>query len=178
MKLIGCGTLVSLGMLTAACVTEEERAREAVENVREEVGEAREEVAREVEEGREEVARAERNLAEELREMERSGKVVEFEAVLTGPDQDPVMLRLEGGDAFEVDYNPDSRFRRGVDAVKITEIPNGQDVRVTYRVVEGRRLVEQIDVLEGGAQPTPAPPPTPQPGAPTETPTPGTGGAP
>lgn len=169
MKVIKFGTLVSLGVL-AACMTEEQRAREAAENVREEAGEAREEVGREVQEGREEVARAERNLAEELRELERSGNAVEFDAVVTGHDQDTMMFRLENGETFEVDYNPQSRFRRGTETVQITELQNGQNVHVIYRIVEGRRLVEQIDVVEGGIQPPQ------QPGTPTEDVTPGTGG--
>lgn len=150
MKAFKFGALAWLGVL-AACATEQEQAREAAEDVRKEAQEARQEVGREVQEGREEVAEARRNLVEELRDQEKSGEPVEFDAVVTGHDADTVMLRLENGETFEVDYNPQSRFMRGESTVVVTELQPGTNVHVTYRIVDGRRIIDEIDVSEAAA---------------------------
>lgn len=158
MKVLRFGALAALGVLVG-CTTEREEVREAAQEVREERGETREEVGREVQEGREEVAEARRNLAEELRQLERRGEVVEFDAVVTGRDQDSLLLRLPDGGTFEVDYGPESRFFRGGETVGIEEFVNGQAVRVRYRIVEARRMLDEARVTEGELR-EPALPPT------------------
>ena len=143
------GALPTLGLI--GCATERDPAREAAEDVKREVGEAREEVGREVQEGREEVAEARANLVDELREMEKSGEAVEFEGVVTGHDQDTVMFRLENGETFEVDYGTQTRFRRGENVAMVTELVPGTAVNVTYRIVDGRRIIDELEVSEGAA---------------------------
>lgn len=155
------GVLAALGVL-AACATEQEQAQnarenlqetrqEAAQNVQEAEQAAREDVAKAVQEGREDVAEARKDLAQELRDQEKSGEEVEFTGVVTGHDADTVMLRLENGETFEVDYNPNSKFRRGNDVVMVTDLTPGTMVDVTYRIQDGKRIIDEIDVNEGRA---------------------------
>jgi hypothetical protein len=154
MRALGWGAWALLGGL-GACLTEREQAEQAAEDLREEGREVGQEVRREVEEGQEEIQEARRNLAEELRNQERSGEAVTFGAVVLGHDTDSLNLRLEDGEAFEVAYGPGSRFRRGGEDVALTDLAPGQAVTVTYRIVDGRRMLESVEVVEAREGGTP-----------------------
>ncbi len=171
MRTFTFGVIASLGFLVA-CETEQREASEAVEDVRQAEREAAQEVGREVQEGREEVAEARREMVKELQEMERSGEPVEFDAVVTGHDTDTMNLRLESGETFDVDYGPAAKIMRGTDVVTVNDIQPGQMVHVTYRYVDGKRMVETVTVREG------TPMPSGQPTTPGTNPdaTPGAGG--
>jgi hypothetical protein len=162
--------IASLG-LVAACQTEQQEAQEAVQDVRETEREAAEGVREAAQEGREDVAEARREMAQELRDLEQRGEPVEFDAVVTGSDNDTVNLRLPSGETFDVEYGPTARIQRGENVVTVNELAPGTMVHVVYRMVDGKRTAQEIVVSETGTPMTPA-----QPGANPEGATPGAGG--
>lgn len=152
MRTFTFGVITSLGFLVA-CQTEREEAVDAVEDLRETEREAAQDVREAVQEGREDVAEARREMVNELRELERSGEPVVFDAVVTGHDEDTMNLRLETGEMFDVDYGPTARLMRGTDVVTVNDLQPGTLVHVTYRYVDGRRMVDQVEVREPGTMP-------------------------
>lgn len=161
--------IASLG-LVAACQTERDQAQEAVEDVREAEQGAAQDVRRAAERGAEDVAEARRDMAKALQDAEQSGEPVEFDAVVMGSDPDTLNLRLPSGETFDVEYGPDARVQHGQNIVTVTELAPGTMVHVTYRMVDGKRMAQQMVVSESGT-PTPA-----QPGMNPEGATPGAGG--
>ncbi|MDP2311348.1 MAG: hypothetical protein Q8P41_00470 [Pseudomonadota bacterium] len=173
MRTFTFGVMASLGLL-AGCQTEQQEAQEAVQDVREAERGAREDVQEAVQEGREDVAAARREMVKELREMERSGEPVEFDAVVVNHDPNNLNLKLESGETFDVAFAPNARIQRGTETVTMTELQPGSIVHVTYRLVDGKRVAEEIMLSEPGTMPAPG---TPAPGTPANPDaTPGAGG--
>jgi hypothetical protein len=184
MRALSYGAILAVGLITA-CAPDGSRVDRAGESVRKEEQKAREDVSKEAGEaqkeigqaaqkGEQDVAAARRDFLDRLHKQEASGEAVELDGVVVNTTANMMTVRVDNGETLDINHGPGSHFERGGETVTVDTVKAGTPVHVTYRMANGKRMLDVAEVQptdSGGAAPGTAPPrgttTTPRGGGPT-----------